>query len=188
MKDLCFIDVETTGAVFGYHEIIDIAVLHTTPDAKQVIATFRRRIRPDHPERITDYARTLNGYRLELWESGEPSSRKLWTDFADFCKGAVPVCHNPSFERAFVTLAAASHHVLDLGLDYHWIGTESLGWPLYQSRLISKLSLESLCAFFEVGVEPHPHNALDGATACWRVYRALMERLVVSNLSPLYRE
>ena len=87
-----------------------------------------------------------------------------------------PVCHNSSFDRAFITLSAAESGVDDLGVDYHWIGTESLGWPLYQYGFMEKLSLETLCMFLEVGLEPRPHNALDGARACWRVYGALMRR------------
>jgi DNA polymerase III epsilon subunit-like protein len=99
----------------------------------------------------------------------------------------VPVCHNPSFDRAFITLAAAEHGILELGLDYHWIGTESLAWPFYKQGVLSSLSLESLCAFFEVGVEPRPHTALDGALACWRVYQALMGKTVTLHRLESFR-
>jgi len=174
---LCFIDVETTGTVFGYHEIVDIAALRTAPDASVVRGTWHRRIRPRYPERISSYARKLNGYTPELWANAEDSTVHLWNEFVTFVKGCVPVCHNPTFDRAFLTLAAAEQDVLELGMDYHWIGTESLAWPFYRQGVLPGLSLESLCIFFEVGAEARPHTALGGAFACWRVYQVLMNRL-----------
>ena len=174
VRDLCFLDVETTGSVFGYHEIIDIAAVRTVPDASIVRGTWQRRIRPRHPKRASSEACELNGYAPERWTNAEESTLSLWTEFVAFVEDCVPVCHNPSFDRAFITLAATEHDVRELGLDYHWIGTESLAWPLYRQGVLPSLSLESLCTFFEVGVEPRPHTALDGALACWRVYQVLM--------------
>ncbi len=175
-QDICFIDVETTGSIFGYHEILDIAALRTTPDASTVRGTWHRRIRPRYPDRLTPYARDLNGYTPELWASAEESTERLWNEFVTFVMGSVPVCHNPSFDRAFITLAAAEHNIFELGLDYHWIGTESLAWPLYRQGVLPSLSLKSLCSFFDVGSEPRPHTALGGALACWRLYLAIMNR------------
>jgi DNA polymerase III epsilon subunit-like protein len=137
---------------------------------------WHKRIRPRHPERFSPHARDLNGYTPTLWANAEESTPTFWKEFVAFVKDCVPVCHNPSFDRAFITLAAAEHNILEIGLDYHWIGTESLAWPLYKRGVLPGVSLESLCAFFEVGVEPRPHTALDGALACWRVYRVLMDR------------
>ncbi|MBI3303452.1 MAG: 3'-5' exonuclease [Deltaproteobacteria bacterium] len=182
-QDLCFLDVETTGSVFGYHEIVDIAAVRTVPDASTILGKWHKRIRPRHPERFSSYARDLNGYTPELWAGAEESTAPLWNEFVTFVKDCVPVCHNPSFDRAFITLAAAEHDILELGLDYHWIGTESLAWPLYKQGVLPSLSLESLCTFFEVGVEPRPHTALDGALACWRVYQVLMGRQTDRRLS-----
>ena len=176
-QDLCFLDVETTGSLFGYHEIIDIAALRAAPDASIPRGTWHKRIRPTHPERISSYARDLNGYTPELWASAEEWTASLWNQFVTFVKGCVPVCHNPSFDRAFITLAAAKHDVLELGLDSHWIGTESLAWPLYRQGLLPSLSLASLCSFLEVDVEPRPHTAVGGVLTCWRVYQVLMSRL-----------
>ena len=182
-RDLCFLDVETSGSVFGYHEIVDIAAVRTTPDAALILGKWQKRIRPRRPERFSPYARDLNGYTPELWARAEESTVPLWSEFVAFVKGCVPVCHNPSFDRAFITLAAAQQGILELGLDYHWIGTESLAWPFYKQSILQTLSLEALCTFFGVGVEPHPHTALDGALACWRVYQVLMDRQTARQLS-----
>ena len=181
-RDLCFLDVETTGSVFGYHEIVDIAAVRTVPDAAIILGKWHKRIRPRHPERFSSYARELNGYTPELWVDAEELTVQLWNEFVTFVRDCVPVCHNPSFDRAFITLAAAQQGILELGLDYHWIGTESLSWPLYKQGALPSLSLESLCLSFEVGAEPRPHTALNGALACRRVYQALMRRQATRQL------
>ena len=181
-KDLCFLDVETTGSQIGYHEIIEVAAIRTAPDASRILNTWRKRIRPCYPERISAYAKELTGFDPALWREAEISNPPLWKQFVNFVHDCVPVCHNPSFDRAFVSLAAGQHGIVDLGLDYHWIGTESLAWPLYLSGRIKMPSLEGICDAFHIAVEPLPHTALDGARACLLVYKALVAYCTVENL------
>lgn len=184
-RDLCFIDSETTGPMFGFHEIVEIGAVRTSPDALKVLGTWERRIKPRFPERATEYALSLNGYSRERWVDAAEPDAVLWNGFRSFVEGCVPVCHNPSFDRAFVTMAASSSGVPDVGLDYHWIGTESLAWPLYREGLISKLSLESICDYFGVPREPLPHSGLNGAETCRQAYLAILTRLRFSE--PLSR-
>jgi len=173
-RDLCFVDIETTGSTFGYHEIIEIAVIRTSRDDFSDRNKWVKRIRPQHPERISPEAQILNGFNELEWHAAEASTAELWMHFAEFVRGSVPVCHNPSFERAFISLTASAHGILDLGLDYHWIGTESMAWPLYVCGLIPTLSLDALCRFYNLPPESYPHTALEGARACLRVYSAFM--------------
>ena len=175
-KDLCFIDIETTGSVLGYHEIIEIAAVRTLPDSSCIRGIWHANIMPKHPERVSAYAKELNGFSVERWNLARESNPALWKEFADFSANCVPVCHNPSFDRGFITLAATSEGLSDIKLDYHWLGTESLAWPLYRHGFFSKLSLANLCDYLEVEREPIPHNAIDGAQACRRVYTELIKR------------
>jgi DNA polymerase III epsilon subunit-like protein len=174
-RDLCFIDTETTGAQFDYHELIELAVIRTSPDGTIARGEWSAKIAPLYPERITPFAQQLNGYSPERWQQASASSPELWGSFREFVAGGVPVCHNPSFDRAFITIAASRQEVLDLALDYHWIGTESFGWPLYTAGLIPKLSLSELCRFFGIPPEPPLHTALNGASTCREVYLRLLD-------------
>lgn len=176
-KDLCFLDTETTGSIFGYHEIIEIGAVRTSADGTRILAEWHRKIAPQNPDRISDFARKLTGYNSHSWNDAHDPNKGLWLEFVEVVTDCVPVCHNPSFDRAFITLAAQAYELRDLKLDYHWIGTESLGWPLYKSGLLPKLSLADLCSYLGVKGEPTPHTALEGAHACQRVYVALMNRL-----------
>ncbi len=179
-KDLCFIDVETTGSRIGFHEIIEIGVIRTSPTADTVRFRWEERVAPLHPERITPFAKKINGFCVEEWPD-MPPSKIFWEEFVAKVSGGVPVCHNPSFDRAFISLAADQCGVSELRLDHHWIGTESLAWPLVRARSLRRFSLEGICQHLGLPPEPLPHSALAGADACLRVYRRLME-LHVSTL------
>lgn len=182
-RDLCFIDCETTGATLGFHEIVDIGAARTSPDASKILGTWQSRIKPRFPERATEYALSLSGYSAEQWADAEEPNVTMWNRFRVFADGCVPICHNPSFDRAFVSMTASSAGVLDLGLDYHWIGTESLAWPLYRDGLLPKLSLEAICEYFRLPREPLPHSGLAGALTCRQAYIAILARLKVSDQS-----
>lgn len=184
--DLCFLDVETTGHRFGFHEIVDMAAIRTSPDGESVRGVWHRRVRPGHPERMTDHARGLTGYERAQWETAHPADQALWNNFVSFVRGAVPVCHNPSFDRAFLTLGAMEAGVNDLELDYHWIGTESLAWPFYRQGRFAKLSLASICDYLGVEKEPDIHTALDGAHACRRAYLALAAKYARHEASDVF--
>jgi DNA polymerase III alpha subunit (gram-positive type) len=183
-RDLCFIDIETTGSMIGFHEIIDIAAIRTSPDASRTIKTWQARIKPQFPERLSEAAVRFNGFDVKLWGGAQPSSRALWTEFTVFANDCLPVCHNPSFERAFISIAASQNGVNELGLDYHWIGTESLAWPLFQSGKLRQLSLQALCEFFGLKKEPSPHTALEGVKSCRDVYLSLMRMYELQILEP----
>lgn len=174
-KDLCFIDVETTGAVFGFHEVIEIGAVRTTPDAKIIIARFNVRVMPSFPERISPRAQEVNGFNASEWLDTADRAEDAWESFAAMSQNCVPVAHNPSFDRSFVTLAAAAVGIERLGLDYHWIGTESLAWPLFLSGEVKEYSLNGICEYFHIPKEPDPHRAINGAESCRAAYLALME-------------
>lgn len=172
-RDLCFLDVETTGTRFGFHEIIEIGAVRTTPDGLSIRGTWSARIRPCHPERISSRAREVNGFSELEWATAREPTSALWLEFAAFADGCVPIAHNPSFDRAFIALSAAAAGVLDLKMDYHWIGTESLAWPSYLAGQLKEMSLDGICDLFGIQREPTPHRAINGAMTCNMAYRAL---------------
>lgn len=184
MMDLCFLDTETTGPAFGFHEIIDIAAIRTPPDGGLVRDAWQRRIRPRHPDRITDFARRHIGFKESEWEAESPSSPELWRSFSEFAAGAIPICHNPAFDRAFVELEASRQGVPELELDYHWIGTETLAWVLFRRREVERINLHKVAEALGLDPEPTPHTAMGGAQSCRAVYLELMRRLGAEESEP----
>ena len=175
MQNLCFIDIETTGTVFNFHEIIEIAANKTSFNGKNVVGNWRKRFKPEYPERITETAKRINNYSTENWKNSEPQSREIWNSAIEFWGDCTPICHNPSFERAFITIALLNFGIKEIEMDYHWIGTESLAWPLYTKGRIPKLSLSSLLKYYGFKPEPKPHTAMNGASACRNVYLELLK-------------
>lgn len=174
-KDLCFIDIETTGPVIGFHEIIDIAFIRTSPNAERRLSQCSFRIAPRHPERVTEFAQRLTGFATAEWANAHTLT-KVWDQLELVAREGTPVCHNPSFDRAFVQLAALQNDLPPLSLDYHWIGTESLAWPLVKCSgdwPRKSFSQSSICRILGVKEEPALHSALEGAESCLRLYRCL---------------
>lgn len=170
--DLCFLDIETTGPVIGYHEIIEFGAIRTSHDAEKILGEYTAKVMPFYPDRATLFALKLNGFSVESWSAAQPLGETL-ISLSGVTRATVPVCHNPSFDRAFIQLAATAMGV-ELGLDYHWIGTESLAWRRYKHGTLNGLQLPDLCATFGIDEEPTPHRALEGARTCMRVYKALL--------------
>jgi len=174
MKDLCFVDIETTGTIFNYHEIIDIGAITTSSDGENIIGKLEKKIQPKFPERITTKAQEINNYNAEDWKDAKLLDTEIWNSLIAFWDNCIPICHNPAFERAFFTLSSLSHKIKDIGLGYHWIGTESLAWHLYVDGTIPKLSLSSIAEHCGIEPEPYPHKAINGAKQCREVYRKLI--------------
>lgn len=68
---LAFVDVETTGLIPGYHEMIDIGIAMTDLDGVELGSLFIR-IQPEHPERTEAGARAVNAriYRALIERPG----------------------------------------------------------------------------------------------------------------------
>jgi DNA polymerase III epsilon subunit-like protein len=173
-RDLCFIDVETTGPVCGFHEIVEIGAVRASSDAGTVRGELNIRLLARHPERLTEEAKRVNGYSHVEWVSDFNDDAAKWKQLVSFSNGCVPVCHNPSFDRAFLSLGALENGIAGLQVGHHWIGTESLAWPLFREGSLERFSLDGLCVFFGLGSEPEPHRALEGARRCLAVYLRLM--------------
>ena len=58
---LAFIDVETTGLVPGWHEMIDMGVVMTDLEGNVLDSLFVRTL-PSHPERLSPGAAAVNGF------------------------------------------------------------------------------------------------------------------------------
>jgi len=72
---LCALDLETTGLVAGYHEIVQICVLPLNSDLDPVdeMSPFYMKMKPMHPERIEPMAMKVNGLDInDLMTCPEP--------------------------------------------------------------------------------------------------------------------
>jgi DNA polymerase III epsilon subunit-like protein len=191
---LASVDVETTGRMPGYHEIIQIAVQPLDSDFEPLagVTPFYMNIAPEFPERAEKEATVVHGLNLkELQETAMPASKVIdifgeWFHALDlpFRKNIVMLAHNHSFEVGFlkawlgVNLYDEYFNPLirdSMGLA---IGLNDRAYCRSEEPLFTSYGLTALCKQF--GIENlHSHDALADALAEAKIYKILMQLPVV---------
>ena len=177
---LAFIDVETTGLIPGYHEMIDIGIVMTELDGAELGELFIR-IQPDHPERTDDGARAVNAFDAERWLELEALTPAEAVDrIVTFHRGnagdrnVLMVAFNSQFDTAFLDHLFRSQQRSWREL-YHFfvLDLPSMAWSLGMRSLTGT----SLADTLNVEDEPHVahlHTGITGAKLNARIYRALL--------------
>jgi len=179
---LAFIDIETTGLVPGYHEMIDMGVVMTDLEGRVLDSLFVR-IQPRHPERTSAGARAVNAFDAGRWEElgalAAPAAIDTLRTFHRDVAGDGPVllvAFNSQFDAACLDhlfrSAGASWREL-----YHYfvLDIPSMAWSLGYRDLTGT----ALSRRLGVADEPHvaeDHTGITGAMLNARLYRALGAR------------
>jgi len=179
---LAFLDVETTGLVPGYHEMIDLGLVLTDLEGEPIDSLFLR-IQPEHPERLSEGAREVNAFDPERWiELGALIPAAAVDSLRAFHRRVAGdhrvllVAFNSWFDAAFLDhlFRAAGGSWREL---YHYfvLDVPSMAWALG----FRDLTGAELSARLGVEDEPHvaeEHTGITGARLNARLYRALRER------------
>lgn len=176
---LAFIDVETTGLVPGYNEMIDMGVVMTDVDGRILDSLFVR-IQPEHPKRTSEGARAVNAFDPARWSdlgalapAAAIDSLRAFHDRAAGPRPVLLVAFNSQFDAAFLDhlfrTAGGSWREL-----YHYfvLDIPSMAWALGYRDLTGTALADRL----QVPDEPHvaeDHTGITGAMLNARLYRAL---------------
>jgi DNA polymerase III epsilon subunit-like protein len=179
---LAFIDVETTGLVPGYHEMIDVGVVMTDLDGRVRDSLFLR-LQPLHPERLSPGAQRVNGFDAVRWRAVSALSPRAAVDsFVGFHRRTAAghhvlmVAFNSQFDAAFL-----DHLFRESGRSwrelYHYfvLDVPSMAWSLGYRDLRN----DALARKLGVPDEPRvavEHTGLTGAMLNVRIYQALVRR------------
>ena len=179
---LAFIDVETTGLVPGYHEMIDLGLVLTDLDGTVRDSLFLR-VQPRHPERLSEGARAVNGFDARRWQAlGALTARAAVDSLVRFHtraaagKSVLMVAFNSQFDAAFL-----DHLFRESGrswreLYYYFVlDLPSMAWSLG----LRDLTNGALARRLGVADEPRvatEHTGLTGAQLNVRLYQALRRR------------
>ena len=94
---ICVIDVETTGASFGYGDrIVEIGAVRL--ERGQVVQTYQQLINPGRP--ISGGAAAVTGITNAMLV-GQPTFCDIWSIVRAMLRGAVVVGHNVAFDIGF---------------------------------------------------------------------------------------
>ena len=168
MRELAFIDVETTGLNPERHEIIEIAALAVHPSSMQVIAHAHTKVKPERLGDADPEALGVAGYDDERWSDAVPLAAALRA-VAPVLRGRAVAGHNIEFDWSFLVAAWRRCGLEAPPVDHRRLDTMSLAWPLLARGHVRSLSLDALCRHFDIW-RPAPHCAAADVRATVRLY------------------
>ena len=177
---LAHIDVETTGLVPGYHEMIDIGIIMTDLHGNEVDRQFLR-IMPDHPERTAPGAAAVNGFSVELWaERGFITTSAAVDSMVAFHKRVAGnkdvlfVAYNAWFDISFVDhLFRSTGRTWRELYHYFVLDLPSMAWGLGIHDLDGQGMSKKLKVVPETS-DPLKHTGITGAASNVEIYRAIL--------------
>jgi DNA polymerase III alpha subunit (gram-positive type) len=184
---LAHLDVETTGLVAGYHEMIDLGIAYTDLDGRVRDSLFLR-IMPRHPERTSDGARRVNGFDADRWRARGALSPEAAVDSLRAFhqrvaagRSVMLVAFNSHFDSAFLDhLFRARTGTWRELYHYFVLDIPSMAWALGMRHLTGA----ELSRALGVADEPRvadDHTGITGAMLNVRIYQALRAR----GMSPI---
>ncbi len=161
-------DLETSGDIFGVHEILEIGLVVFDQNTFEIIDTLNIKVKPEHIENAVPAALERNGYRPEDWV-GAVSLKEAMRLYGEKTRGAIFCAYNATFDWGFINNAFYTIGVKD-EMDYHRLDVLSMIW---NGTLRSKesWSLKLACESLGVPPEPDPHSALNGAMAAYELFK-----------------
>lgn len=186
---MCAIDIETTGRMPGFHEIIQIAVqpLDSMLEPMAGIRPFYTTIAPEYPERAEKEAQSVHGLNLQELKINSLDQWKVADLFDEwfqslnlpYRKSIVPLAHNWAFEAGFLKAWLGIECVNEmfhphprdsmlLAISINDRSVMSGGSPVYKS-----VALVAMCKQLEI-VTIQAHDALSDALAEAKLYQTLL--------------
>lgn len=178
---MAHIDVETTGLLPGYHEMIDIGIVMTDLEGNILDSLFLL-IQPEHPERLAEGAYAVNAFDANRWRrAGALSKSAAVARIINFHqqiagdKQVLLTAYNCQFDTAFLDHLFRSANRSWRELYYYYVlDIPSMIWGLGFRDLNSRQLMEE----YNIADEPHIahlHTGITGAMKNVRLYQALLK-------------
>lgn|SRR5574340_645068 len=188
------VDIETTGLVAGFHEIVQIAVqpLDANLEPMSDVRPFYTTISPDHPERADHNAMHVHGLTMDELQESSLDKWRVAEMFEEwFIKLNLPMrrrlimlAHNVVFENAFIK-AWLGIESYDQFFHPHPRDSMMLATAINDRAILrgekvvyNRLNLPYLCKELGIVFEDH-HDSLADALACAKVYKALLHKAII---------
>lgn len=176
-RKIAMTDVETSGDVFGLHEILEIGLVVFDPNTFEIIDTYNQKIKPEHLETAVKAALDYNSYSKEAWGGAIPLKEAMKI-YAEKTKNCIFCAYNATFDWGFISEAFRKTGVPDpmsTFENHDRLDLLSIAWEKGLKREES-FSLKTACKVFEIAPEPEPHSALNGAMTAYELFKKLQPR------------
>lgn len=186
-RPLAFTDIETTGVEpvryqrfwrspwlkqpIEWHEIIEIGLILVNQKNLEILSKLDVKIKPIHPERMTEAVLRVTGYDPNLWKNAV-SLLEAMSQYGELTKNAIFCAHNVTFDWSFIELAFQKTGVSNL-MDYHRVDLFTMAWMKLNNKL-ERFSQKTVNEFLGILPEPTPHRAINGALAAYENYKKLI--------------
>ncbi len=163
-------DLETSGDIFGLHEILEIGLVVFDQNTFKILDTFNQKIKPLHIENAIPAALERNGYKEENWKNAG-SLEEVIKIYAEKTKNCIFCAYNATFDWGFMNEAFRKTEVQD-EMDYHRLDILSIAWAKGMDKS-EKWNLKTACEMFNIPPEPDVHRALNGAMIAYELFKKL---------------
>ena len=164
-------DIETTGFSPVKNKIIEIGAVKV--EAGKIVDRFSTFVNPGEP--IPFHIEHLTGIDDSMVVGCDPIEKVL-PRFLDFCRGAVMVAHNASFDMSFII-----HNAGELGVEFHPTYVDTVGLARFLLPRLNRYKLDTVAKELGVTLENH-HRAVDDAEATAGIFQRLLERLKAQGM------
>ena len=165
-SDFVVFDIETTGLSAEDDEITEIGAVKVS--GGKVVDRWSTFVNPKRP--IPENIVKLTGITDEM-VSDAPVIGDILGEFFDFCRGAVLVAHNATFDTGFIKAAAARAE-----LDYSFCSLDTLQLARCLYPELRNHKLDNLTKHLGVILENH-HRAVNDAKATADVFIKMLDEL-----------
>lgn len=185
-KLIIAIDLETTGLVPGFNEIIDIAMVKLDEDFKPSGERFHEFLKIRHPERYSEKAKEVNGLTVEEINARGKEPEQVqeeaikWLSSICNYKLAIPMGHNYKFDRGFLeTFFGESSNNIQLYYIYfnkRYIDTMDISITVNRKyNIFTNVKLGTVCEVLNV-VNDNAHTAMSDVLATVECHKVLLEK------------
>lgn len=184
---LAALDIETTGLLDAYHDIVQVAVVPLDSNLDPLdVAPFYMNIKPEHPERADPMAMQVNGLKMEELMVC-PDQWAVADTFDDWWEGLdlgmfkklVYLTQNApfdiSFMRQWLGIQGFEKYFTRRGRDTMFTALAINDQATWKNKPIpfNRVGLKDLTARFGISLDDH-HDALADCLATAKVYRELL--------------
>lgn len=186
-----FLDTETNGLNSQVHKILEIAFQIVDLNTGDVKDSFEAVVQQptEEWEKSDPESLKINGFTKQKMEQGRlphEVSNAIIDCFQKWNiqrKGAVFICQNPSFDRAFFSQLIAPELQEAFSWPYHWLDLASMYWALgirsakkrhHPFPWETGLSKDVIAAQYNLPKEMKPHRAMNGVDHLRICYQAVV--------------
>lgn len=167
-------DIETTGFSPLKNKIIEIGAVKV--EKGKIVDRFSTFVNPGVP--IPFKIEQLTGISDSMVLSA-PDITVILPEFLGFCRDAVLVAHNASFDMSFIL-----HNAKELGYEFDPTYLDTVGLARYLLPKLRRYKLDVVAKELGVSLENH-HRAVDDAEATAGIFQRLLERLKQQGITNL---